>query len=146
MAETYLPHGPGGIALPDVNDLDTKEFWAACKRHELVVQRCDDCGTFRHSPEPICYRCRSLRFHWQPVSGNGVIYSYGIPAHPVHPAVTDRVPYNFVVVELPDAGNVRMVGNLVGEADADIVIGMSVAVTWEDITDDVALPQWQRAR
>ena len=25
--------------------LDTKPYWDAAKRHELVIQRCKDCGT-----------------------------------------------------------------------------------------------------
>ncbi len=145
MAE-YLPHGPGGLALPDVHERDTSEWWAACKRHQLVIQQCDDCGTFRHTPEPLCYQCQSFQFHWQPVSGKGVIYSYAIPYHPVHPGIKDRVPYNYVIVELPDAGQVRMVGNLLDVPNEDIRVGLPVEVTWEDLTDEVTLPQWRLAR
>ena len=37
-----------------------------------------------------------------------------------------------VLVELPDAGNVRMAGNLLGEPTQDVVIGSEVEVAFED--------------
>jgi uncharacterized OB-fold protein len=48
-----------------------------------------------------------------------------------------------VLVELPDAGNVRMVGNLLGDPQQDVKIGDAVSVAWED-HEDVTLVQWQR--
>ena len=35
--------------------------------------------------------------------------------NPVHPALKDAGPYIAVLVELPDADNVRMIGNLLGD-------------------------------
>jgi len=47
-----------------------------------------------------------------------------------------------VLVELPDAGNVRMVGNLLGDPQQNVKIGDDVEVVWED-HEDVTLVQWQ---
>ena len=55
--------------------------------------------------------------------GRGVIYSYQRIWHPVHPALNGHGPYIAVLVELPDAGNVRMVGNLLGDPKQDVPIG-----------------------
>lgn len=136
---------PEGLPLPNTTEYETKEWWEHCKRHELVIQRCTDCGTFRHTPTIVCYNCQSFNYEWHKVSGKGVVYSYTICHHPAHPAVRERVPYNVVLVELPDAGGVRMIGNLVDCPNEEIRIGMPVEVTWEDITDDVSLPQWKRS-
>lgn len=135
---------PKGMPLPATDEPNTREWWQHCKRHELVVQRCTNCGTFHHTPIPVCYNCQSFDYEWHKVSGKGVVYSYTICYHPAHSAIRERVPYNIVQVELPDAGNVRMTGNLIDCPSEDIRIGMPVKVTWEDITDDVTLTQWKR--
>src|SRR5690242_17003857 len=119
-----MPYMPEGMPLPDVHDREAAEFWAAAKRHELVVQRCTDCGVFRHTPLPICHKCRSFAYEWKRVSGQGIVFSYTIVHHPVHPALRERVPYNVVVIELPDAGNVRMVGNAIDCGNDELRVGM----------------------
>ncbi len=141
-----MPYMPQGMPLPDTKDPFTKDWWAYCKKHELVVQRCTKCGTFRHTPAPICYNCLSWDYEWHKVSGKGVVFSYTIAHYPAMPLLKERVPYSILIVELPDAGNVRMVGNLIdGTPNEEIHVGMPVEVVWEDIADDVTLPQWKRA-
>jgi uncharacterized OB-fold protein len=140
---TYLPEGLPA-PRPAVDGLDT-EFWAATRRHELVVQRCSACGTFQFGPEWICHQCHSLELEWHQVSGRGRIFSWERVWHPVHPALRSACPYVVVLVELPDAGNVRLVGNLLGEPTAEIVIGSEVQAVFEDHPDDdVTLVQWER--
>ncbi len=60
----------------------------------------------------------------------------------MHPALKDRGPYLIVLVELPDAGNVRLVGNLLGDPQQNVKIGDDVEVVWED-HEDVTLVQWR---
>jgi uncharacterized OB-fold protein len=50
-----------------------------------------------------------------------------------------------VLVELPDAGNVRMVGNLVGDPREELTIGTTVEVVFEDHEQGFTLVQWKRA-
>jgi uncharacterized OB-fold protein len=131
--------------VPAGHGLDS-EFWEAAKRHELVVQRCDACGTFQFGPEWICHRCHSFDVGWAKVSGRGRIYSWERPWHPVHAALTGAGPYLVILVELPDADNVRMVGNLLGDPMQDVVIGSEVQAVYEDHPDkDVTLVQWKIA-
>ncbi len=140
-----MPYMPNGMPLPNVKEPQSKDWWVSCKKHKLVIQRCSECGTFRHPPDVLCYKCRSFKSEWHEVSGKGVVYSFVIPHHPVHSALKDRVPYNVVLVELPDAANIRMVGNLIDCPGNEIKIGMPVEVTWEDINENVTLPQWKKA-
>lgn len=132
---------PVELPLPQFTPDDTP-WWEATNREELVIQRCLDCDAFRHPPRPLCQECRSFRFQWQRVEGQGTIYSYVICHHPVHPALKARGPYNVVVVELPAAGNIRLVGNLVDFPDDQIRVGLPVHVVWERIAEDVVLPRW----
>jgi uncharacterized OB-fold protein len=143
--ETYLPHGidNGGIANPDVDSWDSRDWWQACARHELTMQRCVSCGTHRYPPKPVCYHCQSLDFDWHRLEGRGVIYSYEIAVHPVHPSLVDRVPYLVILVELPDAGGERIIGNLLDASPDELEIGKEVELAWEDIGDGISLPQWR---
>jgi len=143
-ATTYLPAGlPVPAAAGD--GLDTA-YWEATRRHELVVQRCNACQGFQWGPEWICHQCHSFDLGWHRVSGKGVIYSWERVWHPVHPALRESCPYMVVLVELPDAGNVRMVGNLLGDAMEEVVIGSAVEAVFEDQSNDgVTLVQWRRA-
>lgn len=130
------------MLLP-VPDHESIEFWEGCKRHELLIRRCTNCKTFRYPPDPGCYNCGSLEGEWVNIRGQGVVYTYTIVTHPTHPATKDKVPYNVIVVELPEAGNIHMVSNLVGCNNEDIYIGMPVEVVFEDVTDEVTLPKFK---
>ncbi len=142
VRESYLPPGlPAPRPSPD--GLDTP-YWEAAKRHELVVQRCNACNGFQWGPEFICYRCRSFDLRWERVSGRGRIFSWERVWHPVHPALKDACPYLVVLVELPDADNVRMVGNLLGDPMQQVQIGGAVEAVFEDHPeDDYTLVQWR---
>lgn len=52
------------------------------------------------------------------MSGRGRIWSYVRPHPPLLPAYAAQAPYNAVVVELADAPQIRLVGNVVSGPDA----------------------------
>jgi len=63
----------------------------------------------------------------------------GAPAQ--NPALFDGQPYVVALVEL--AEGVRMMTNVVGCDPAEVVVGMPVSVTWEQLSDGRNLPQFQ---
>ncbi|MEW6301130.1 MAG: OB-fold domain-containing protein [Thermodesulfobacteriota bacterium] len=141
---TTTPYMPPGMPLPAPSpDGVDAPFWEGARNHRLLVQRCARCGTFQFGPEWICHRCRSGELGWHECAGRGRVYAFERVWHPVHPALKDRVPYLVVLVELPDAGHVRLVGNLLGDPRQQVRIGDEVEVVWED-HDEVTLPQWRR--
>ena len=127
---SYLPEGLPAPA-PYLDGL-AQEYWDATRRHELLVQRCNGCNEWQWGPEYICHRCYSFDLRYEKVSGRGRIYSWERPWYPAHPALATGVPYIVVLVELPDAGNIRMVGNLLGDREQEIVIGAEVEAVYED--------------
>ena len=138
--KSYLPEGlPRPVAAPDGLD---QEFWDSARRHELKVQRCRQCRTFLFGPEWICHQCHSFDLEWVKVPARGRIYSWERVWHPVHPALREACPYVIVLVELPYAGNVRMLGNLLGDPQQEIEIGAEVEAVFED-HDKFTLIQWQ---
>src|SRR5579875_325010 len=131
---SYLPAGTP-LPAPSIDGLD-KPFWEATRRHELVVQKCNGCGGYQFGPEWICHNCRSFDLGWEKVAGRGRIYSWERVWHPVHPALKNACPYMVVLVELPDADNVRMVGNLLGDPMQPVEIGAEVEAVFEDHPDE----------
>ena len=139
----YLPEGLTQPApMPDGLDAP---FWEGTRNHELRIQRCENCGTHQWGPEWMCHACTTLHPGWATVEPRGRIYSWERPHHPVHPALAEHGPYIIVLVELPHADGVRMVGNLLGDPLQDIVIGSEVEAIFEDHPDGdppFTLVQW----
>lgn len=123
---------------------DDGEFWEGCAHHELLIQQCRLCGTFRFPPRPMCPGCASLSAAWTRVSGQGKVYSWINVVHPVHPGLRERVPLLVVLVELDDAPGVRLVSNMAECTAEDIAIGMPVQVEFEDVAPDVLLYTFRR--
>ncbi len=92
-------------------------------------------------PEWICHRCHSFDVGWEEVEGRGTIYSWMRVHHANLPSLQDRVPYLVVVVEIPDADRVKLVGNLLGDPFQDFAIGDAVDVQFEDKADSTLI-QW----
>lgn len=119
---------------------DMKPFYDAAKRHELVVQRCTQCGTYRFPAREICSNCLSRSAEWVRVSGEGEVFSYNVMHQVYHPGFAGEVPYAVVVVKLAEGA--KMNSNLLGIEPHAIKIGMPVKVVFEDISDEVALPKF----
>ena len=130
MTDAYLADGLPAPA-PQGDGLDAP-YWEAARRGELVVQRCRSCQSWQWGPEWMCHRCLSFDVGWERVSGRGTIFSWERVWHPVHPALANQGPYLVVLVELPDAGGVRMVGNLLGDPSQELRIGAAVEASFED--------------
>ncbi|HUA33473.1 MAG TPA: OB-fold domain-containing protein [Candidatus Binataceae bacterium] len=126
-----------------IPDLEAEEYWAGCNRGELLMQRCAQCKKFRWLPRPMCPACNSLEREWVKVSGRGVVYSYTIITHPVHPAAIDRVPYNVTQVQLDEDPELILVTTMVGVRNEDIRIGMRVVVTFEEHEPGVKLAKFK---
>jgi uncharacterized protein len=128
MSETYLPDG---LSRPAVSDQLSAPYWEGTRQGKLRIQKCRGCGAFQWGPEWICHRCHSFDLAWEDVAAHGRIYSYQRPHHPVHAALNGHGPYIVVLVELQHAGNVRMVGNLLGDPRQEVRIGATVEAVFE---------------
>lgn len=115
---------------------DTQFFWDGAKAHTLLIQRCSECGEFRHPPRPMCPYCNSLA--WVPVAseGRGAVFSFVMPRHPQYPWFESD--YIVALVELDEG--VRIVSNLVGTSPEAVSIGMRVQVRYEEFDGGLVLP------
>jgi uncharacterized OB-fold protein len=120
----------------------TRPFWAACARHELVVQRCGDCSSAVFYPRPVCPVCGSSRLDWVPATGHGTLYSYTVARRATHRRLADRVPYVIAIVELDEGP--RLTSTVVGTDPADLAIGLRLQVDFED-DETVSFPVFRVA-
>jgi uncharacterized OB-fold protein len=135
--------------LPRFYSEGSREFYDGCKRRELLIQRCHNCGKFRFPPQLMCSECHSTDSSWVPVSGRGVVATFTVipgfepRAVPMFSWPDDNYPINVIIVELPDANGVHIVSNLV-ECDLEVLrVGLEVEVVFEDVTDTVTLPRFR---
>ena len=146
MSEPYLPNGlPAPSAAPDGL---AEPYWEGTRQGKLRIQKCRGCDSWQWGPEWICHHCHSFDLAWEEIQGRGRIYSYQRPHHPVHPALNGHGPYIVVLVELPEYGNVRMVGNLLGDPKQGVKIGAPVEAVFEphdSAKPPFTLVQWRAA-
>lgn len=120
---------------------DNKGFWEGIQRHELVFQKCKQCGTWLHPPRPACPKCRSFEKEWARSSKKGTIHSWVIYRESFHPAF--KAPYAVVLVELEEG--IRLISNMSDVAPDEIYIGMPVEAVFDDIADGLTLPKFRKA-
>jgi uncharacterized OB-fold protein len=121
---------------PDITPLDAP-FWDALRRHQLVVQQCDDCGALHFVPSERCHHCGSAAARWTGVSGDATVYTFSIVHRAPSAAYQADVPYAIAYVELAEGP--RMPTRLVDVDPSAIEIGMPVKVVFDDVDDDLTL-------
>jgi hypothetical protein len=83
-----------------------------------------------------CPHCLSTDWAFEPSTGRGTVYSYTVVHRPPQPGFDP--PYVLAIVDLDEGWS--MLTNVVGVEPGDVRIGQRVAVRFEDVTDEVALP------
>jgi uncharacterized OB-fold protein len=126
---SYLP---AGLPIP-VSESDglSAPYWEGLRQGRLLVQRCRHCQVWQFGPEWICHRCHSFDVDWTEIDPKGRIFSWERVWHPSHAALKSHGPYLVVIVELPQAGGVRMIGNLLGDPEQAVEIGAEVEGIFE---------------
>jgi len=121
--------------------LDSEPYWHACARHELQLQRCRTCQSFRFYPSPVCWDCMSQQYDWTRVSGLGTVYSFTVVHRPPQEAFAADVPYVVALVVLAEGP--CMMSNVVSCPVDDVYIGMPVRVAFQDIGPGTSLPVFE---
>ncbi len=143
MSDYYLP---AGLPAPQPNELYAP-YWAGARNETLNVQRNPKTGMYQWPPQWIAHDTQTFELEWVEVETKGVIYSWTRVWHPVHPALKDAGPYIIVIVELPHAGGIRMLGNLLGDPRQVVEIGAEVETAFEhhnDVAAPFTLIQWRK--
>jgi uncharacterized OB-fold protein len=122
---------------------ETRPYWDGCKRHELRIQQCGACGQHQFYPRLYCSKCFSERVEWVHASGRAKVTTFTIVRRPVSPAFKDDLPYVVALVTLEEGPS--MMTNIVGCTPEKVAIGMPVAVTFEDWTEEISIAKFRPA-
>ncbi|MDT7700785.1 MAG: uncharacterized protein QOJ30_3110 [Pseudonocardiales bacterium] len=125
------PPPPSSVG-PSDDGLDGPH-WAGLAREELRIQHCPRCGTWIWAPQPLCPSCHHTQLEWPAVEPVGTVYSWTRTWQPFHPSVSGHLPYVVVAVELPAAGNRRLLGALLAADGADVRIGRRVEAVFDSV-------------
>lgn len=122
---------------------ETAEFWEGCRRHELLLQRCQACGQVQFYPRVLCGSCGGRELAWMRASGRGTVRSFSIVRRPVSPAYGAAGPFALLLVGLEEGP--AMMSTLTGCPPEEAFIGMSVTVAFEDWPEGVTMPRFRPA-
>jgi uncharacterized OB-fold protein len=114
-------------------DRDSRPWWDALARHELVLQRCSACRAWRWPPRAICNRCASFEWEWVVPSGRGSVASWIVNHHRFSEAFES--PYPVVTVRLEDQADLLLPGSFTGPMDR-LRIGLGVVADFDDAVDE----------
>src|SRR5947199_9710056 len=146
MSIRTAPRSAKPIPVPDGA---SAPFFAGALAGRLMLLRCAACGTFQ-SPvaylgvplRPRCVRCFAGELAWAAASGRATLYSFALMHQVYDEAFAAEIPYNIAVVETEEG--VRLTSQVVDCPNERLEIGMPLEVTFERMSDAVAVPKFRR--
>jgi uncharacterized OB-fold protein len=101
-------------------------------QRQLLVNRCQACGTWHQPPKPVCPKCWSSEVAPTPVGGTGTIH-LAIHLHQGPPAegVDYSTSYPVVTVELDEQPGLRFTSTVVDVDTERVKIGARVQLAWQ---------------
>ena len=131
---------------PKRDGLDTP-YWEGLRAGQLKLQRCVHCRTWWWSPVWRCAECGGWDLEWEGVEPRGRVFSWIRTHQAFAPEMAPIVPYVTVMVQLPQAGDRRLLGILVGPEEG-LDIGAEVEGVIQPasaLTNDQPVLRWRLA-
>ncbi len=105
-------------------DVDNATFYEGLLEHEVVINRCDDCGHWHQPPRPLCPKCWSWSLTPTEVSGEGTVALVTVLRQgPRRPGVDYSDGYAVVAVDLDEQRGLRLAGGVIGTPASEVRIG-----------------------
>ncbi len=121
----------------------SQPFWDGAKEHRLMLQRSKRTGKYVYYPRAVSPYGPGDELEWVQATGKGTVYSYTVARRPTGPQWADDGAYVIAIVELEEGPHVT--ANILGCPPEQVAIGMPVAASFEDVTEDVTLVQFRPA-
>ncbi len=120
---------------------ETAPYWEGCRNHELLIQRCTECGEHQFYPRLLCGHCMSREIEWVRAGGRGKVVSYTVMNRPVSEAYAGENDGTLALIQLDEGPT--MMSNLVDCEAGQLGIGMVVEVVFEDWSDEISIPKFR---
>jgi uncharacterized protein len=144
-ATTEAARDIDGFARPVPQpDAVSQGFWDAAERGELAIQRCANCRVYQHPPRPVCRACGGTDLGFEPVSGEGRIWSWTVTHHSVLKGFEAAIPYSCLIIELIEQEGLFLISDLIGrEGNGESLrIGSPMRVVFPRTDRGPILPQF----
>lgn len=127
--------------LPEIRP-ETKPYWDACKKHELLIPKSKETGELFFYPRAMSPGDdMSEDIEWVKSKGKGKVWTFSIHHMGPSKAYKGDPPHVVALVEMDEG--VKMMSNIVDCDPHDVQIGMEVEVVFDDVTDDITLPKFK---
>lgn len=137
------PGTPAPRRLAPAPTAESAEYWAGLARHELLLQRCEACGTHLFHPRAICTACSGAKLAWVRASGLATLVSWSLVRRAVSEAYAPDLPYALAIVRLAEGPTMM---TTLAQVDLDAVsIGMPLEVAFDDRPEGCTLPRFRPA-
>jgi uncharacterized OB-fold protein len=120
-------------------------FWAALSERTLHLQSCTACAHIWYPPGPVCPRCLSMEWRWQPMSGRGRLVAWTV----FHRQYFKELPAPHLVASAVLDEGPLIAANLVGVTASDLRVDMPVVLEFVEAQlgkDAGWIYQWRPAR
>ena len=125
-----------------IQDEQSEPFWRAAGSHVLTAARCARCQNLCHPPDVVCPRCGTTDPGWEfiALTGKGTVRSWTVMRQSFMPGFEGDLPFVLVDVQLTEDPHLRMIGRLLDGPEAELFIGATVTVAFEDVAPGVSVP------
>jgi uncharacterized OB-fold protein len=123
-----------------------ERYWECLSEGRLELPKCMKCGHWQWPAPYRCNRCGSWEFDWVPQEIAGILYSWTRVYHSFDGTEGLGSPYVPVLVEIPKAGGIRLLGlldkesqprigkRLSGRVETSSVFGREIpAIRWTEV-------------
>jgi uncharacterized OB-fold protein len=131
---------PEGIPAPRPS-LHSRAYWAGCRAHQLLYQRCAECSFRSLGAFTVCGQCHATSPVWEESSGVGSLYSWTVVWRPPDPSF--RVPYAPAVIRLDEG--FWMLSAVIGCEPEALHEGLRVSVEFHPASSEITLPYFRPA-
>ena len=122
---------------------ETKPYWDACKKHELLLPKSKETNKFFFYPRAFSPGDDMSEVVWEKASGKAKVWTFSI--HHMGPTKAYKSDGAYVVALVETDEGVKMMTNIINCDPKDVYIGMDVEVVFDDVTSEVTLPKFKPA-
>jgi uncharacterized OB-fold protein len=111
-------------------DHDNIAHYRGLMAKQLLINRCDDCGTWIYPHRPMCPKCLSWQVTPTKVSGAGRLYMYTFLMQSRDPDRPLLEPMQVAAIELAEQLGLRYLSRVVNCPAEALAHDMPVQLTW----------------
>lgn len=115
----------------------TAPYWQAATQNRLLLRYCPHCKSWHHPSKITCPSGHELL--WRESAGRGSLISYTVVHYGLNAELREQTPYTITLTKLVEGP--QLITSMPGVVNT-LKCGMAMQVTFERVSDDIALPRF----